>query len=279
MIKYGKEISKFKNLIIIIVLIILYFFVSSNNKEQIGRPIVAPNNVMLKTFVSEELKVIQGYGLTIELKDTRDIYSLITKKIKKIGGLIDSFNSYNYIGNELAYNFVLEIPSDKVVETIDCFKSLGVVKSENSNAINVFERYSDNENKLKSLYSRRDRLKKMIDDKTGKISDILAIDKELTNVKFEIERLENLNKKIDKNVEYSKLELNILPKIKVNLFNNSQWQISTSWNEAVNKSIIFGQKIIDFIFDIVALLPIIILVFILVFTISKIKNIILRRKK
>ena len=56
-----------------------------------------------------------------------------------------------------------------------------------------------NENRLKNLYARRERLRKMMNEKTDKISDILSVDRELSNVQLEIERLEKNNKNIDKN--------------------------------------------------------------------------------
>lgn len=277
----------FKNLSLIIILcILLYIFIDNDNinnspiysdqyaGESYAERLSAP---MLKSSMNMETyetgsKVVRGYGLSIEVKDTSNIYSVISTEITKVEGFIDSFNSYNYTGNELAYNFSLRIPTDKIDNIIGYFKSLGIVKNENSDAVDLTEQYSDNENRLKNLYSRRDRLRKMMENKTEKLSDILAVDRELSNVQIDIERLEKSNTKIDKDVEYSKLELSILPKIKVNTLNDSQWQISTSWSKAVNKFIMLGQKSIDYIFQFITLLPIIIVFATLIFLIKKFTN-------
>ena len=110
----------------------------------------------------------------------------------------------------------------------------------------------------------------MMDEKTDKLADVLAVDRELTNVQNEIERLEKNNKNIDKNVDYSSLELSILPKVKINSLNNSNWQVSNSWNNAVNDFILFGQKSIDFLFKIITFLPVIIILVIFGLLIKKI---------
>lgn len=279
MLKYLKEINGLKTAIIIIVLVLLYFFTGINKNEQNVPNIATSDNVrMLRATFNDDSKIIKGYGLTIEVKNNKDIYSLVIDEINKINGLIDSFNSYNYTENQLAYNFVLRIPSEKINETISYFKSIGTVKSENVNAVDVSEQYLDTSNRLKNLYSRRNRLREMMKDKTAKLADIIAVDRELTNVQIEIERLETANKNIDKNIQYSKLELNVLPEIEINLFNDSQWQISTSWKKAINKSIIFGQKSVDFIFDLITLLPYIILLAILIIVIKRFSIIFIKNK-
>jgi len=279
-----EKIKKLNNhiVIIIILFVLLYIFIGNNNKadnQYIAKQDIEEsyNAPMLKTSMRAvnyevESKIVRGYGLTIEVKNTSNIYSVIIDEMTKVAGIINSFNSYNYTENDLAYNFVLEIPTDKIDSSIEYFKSLGIIKNENSNADDLTEQYSDNENRLKNLYSRRERLRKMMENKTEKLSDVLAVDRELNNVQTEIERLEKSNKKIDKNVEYSKLELTIEPKIKVNSLNDSQWQVSTSWNKAINKFIIFGQKSIDYIFQFITLLPIIIIFVLLVVLVKKIKN-------
>ncbi|MDD2840666.1 MAG: DUF4349 domain-containing protein [Rickettsiales bacterium] len=279
----------FKNIVIVVfLLVLLYIFIGSDDKnnqydgqqQYATRSLDASNNSipMLKassmSVGNYEIgsKIVKGYGLTIEVKDTSNIYSLITNEVAKVNGFVDSFYSYNYVKNELAYNFVLKIPTEKIINNIEYFKSLGLIKNESSDATDLTEQYSDNENRLKNLNSRRDRLRKMMDNKTEKLSDILAVDRELSNVQIEIERLENTNQKIDTNVEYSKLELNILPEIKVSSLNNSEWRVSTSWKKAVNKFIIFGQKGIDYTFEFITLLPIIIIFIILILLIKKITN-------
>ena len=85
-----------------------------------------------------------------------------------------------------------------------------------------------------------------------------------------IEKTQDLdNKNIDNNVSYSRLELSILPEIKVDSLNGSKWQVSTSWKRAVNDSIAFGQKTIDFVFRAITFIPII-LAIIIIFIVIKI---------
>lgn len=275
-----------KNIVLLIVLlVILYLFLGNkgsnnintnyakNSQDFVAAPrLMAANagdSMMTKSYNSTS-KIIKSYALTIEVNDSNDIYLKVENEINNLNASIIRFNSYNYFENELAYDFTIKIPTNEIQNAINYFKTLGIVKNESSNAIDVGNEYSDNENRLKNLYARRDRLRKMMNEKTDKLADVLAVDRELTNVQNEIERLEKNNKNIDKNVDYSSLELSILPKIKINSLNNSNWQVSNSWNNAVNEFISFGQKSIDFLFKIITFLPVIIVLVIFGLLIKKI---------
>lgn len=275
-----------KNIVLLIVLLaILYLFLGNKNNNNIdanytnnSQDFVAAPRLMAtnmsdggvaKSYNSTS-KIIKSYALIIEVNDSNDIYLKVESEINNLNASIIRFNSYNYFENELAYDFTIKVPTNEIQNAINYFKTLGIVKNESSNAIDVGNEYSDNKNRLKNLYARRDRLRKIMDEKTDKLADVLAVDKELTNVQNEIERLEKNNKNIDKNVDYSSLELSILPKIKINSLNNSNWQVSNSWNNAVNEFISFGQKSIDFLFKIITFLPVIIVLVIFGLLIKKI---------
>ena len=275
-----------KNIVLLIVLlVILYLFLgnkknnnidanyTNNSQDFVGTPRLMATNMnnggVAKSYNSTS-KIIKSYALTIEVNDSNDIYLKVENEINNLNASIIRFNSYNYFENELAYDFTIKVPTNEIQNAINYFKTLGIVKNESSNAIDVGNEYSDNENRLKNLYARRDRLRKMMDEKTDKLADVLAVDRELTNVQNEIERLEKNNKNIDKNVDYSSLELSILPKIKINSLNNSNWQVSNSWNNAVNDFILFGQKSIDFLFKIITFFPVIIILVVFGLLIKKI---------
>lgn len=215
-----------------------------------------------------EQKMVKTFSLSIETKNVNKTKNDVLDRINNDGGIIDGFYTYNYYGNELAYNYTLKIPTDKIDAAIAYFKSLGIIKNESSSGIDMGEQYTDNQNRLKNLYARRDRLRKMMESKTEKLADIIAVDRELSNVQNEIEALENVNKNIDNNVSYSRLELSILPEIKVDSLNNSKWQVGTAWKRAVNDSILFGQKTIDFVFRAITFTPII-LAILIVFVVIK----------
>ncbi len=275
-----------KNILVIIaILILLYLFMGFSSSDIQPMPmqeaqydmVISPRMAKMSdsspmmlsarnyasTGVGSSEKIVKNFALSIESSDVEKAKSIVEDEVKKLNGLLDNFYSYNYSGNELAYNFSIRIPADKSDEAIEFFKTLGIIKSESSSAANVSEEYSDNKEKLKNLYLRRDRLREMMKVKTQNLSDVIAVDRELNNVQNSIDMLENANKKIDSNVSYSRIDLSIIPEVNIDNFNNSQWRISTSWKSAVNSLITFGQKSVDYGFKFITFLPVIIIVIIL----------------
>ena len=254
-------IKKYLFLTLSIVFLFYIFFIFNNKTNGIEYETQTPiTNLMMKTASysqdgvmlntnSSSSKLIKTFQITIEIKNNINIKSIID--------------------DELAYDFKIKLPVEKANDFITYIKTLGIVKSENSSTSDVIEQYQDNKNRLENLYIRRDRLRQMMKVKTEKLADIIAVDRELSNVQLEIERLEKNNQTIDRNVEYSTLNLSVLPEVKIQDLRNQNWQFNTSWAIAVNKLILFTQKTIDFIFTSIVFSPIIILAFALFYIVNK----------
>lgn len=266
-------------LFIIVVFILVYLFIGFKEPAQQqlqqynGYELTTSPNMMLasKSVTSQDFnndKIIKNFSLTIESFDTEKTISLVQNKIEEINAIVDNFYSYNYSSNSLAYNFSIKVPSEIANDVVNFFKTLGIVKSESTYATNTEEEYLYNQEKLKNLYIRRDRLREMMKTKTQNLSDTIAVDRELSNVQNTIDAIENTNKKIDKQVDYSKIELTIIPDIDINSFNNNNWRINKSWKSAVNSLISFTQKSIDYGFKFVTFIPVIITVSALLFAIK-----------
>ena len=239
--------------------------------------VAAPRVMMAKsagavnTISSQEnSKLVKSFNLSIEVKNVEKAKNKVENKVEELKGLINNFNSYAYgNSNQLAYNFNLQIPYDKVDSFVIYLKELGLIKNESSSIVDMQETYVDNENRLKNLKVRRDSLRKMMNTKTEKLSDILAVDRELNNVQNEIESLERRNQKIDNDVQLSRVNLSLVPEVIINKFTNPQWQLSTSWRQAVNQLVVFGQKTVDYSLKIIVFLPVIILVVFVAYFVKK----------
>lgn len=239
--------------------------------------VAAPRVMMAKsagavnTISSQEnSKLVKSFNLSIEVKNVEKAKNKVENKVKELNGLINNFNSYTYRNSsQLAYNFNLQIPYDKVDSFVIYLKELGLIKNESSSIVDMQETYADNENRLKNLKVRRDSLRKMMNTKTQKLSDILAVDRELNNVQNEIESLERRNQKIDNDVQLSRVNLSLVPEVIISKFTNPQWQLSTSWRQAVNQLIVFGQKTVDYGLKILVFLPVIILVIFVAYFVKK----------
>lgn len=278
--KKANDFIKENIILFLIVVFVLYKVLYNSNTPQnnIPQPL-ARNYVATKTMALDSAvdftnkKIAQNFSLTLSVDNIVKYQENIAELVKKYNGYIENFNSYTN-NNKQVLSLNIKVPSKNVNNYIKDIKGDNYVKSESYYTIDYTERYNDNENRLKNLYTRRDKLRNMMNTAKN-ITDIIAVDKELNNVQLEIERLEKNNLNIDKDVEYSNVNLTIEENIK-NIDNN--WSIKKSINEAINLLVIVCLALLNCLIIFITFLPLILLFIFLLFLIKKVYVYIKNRK-
>lgn len=211
-------------------------------------------------------KIVKNFNLTLVVSDVITTKNNIENELEKYKGYTSNFYSYEY-SNKKAISMELKIPSEKVDNYLNFVKKNGYIKSESFSSVDYTEQYNDNENKLKNLYSRRDKLRDMMKIQAKQLVDLLAVDKELNNTQIEIERLEKRNNKIQKDVDFSSVSITIEPEIIENK-DNKYWSIKKVFINALNLLVLFCHTVVEYAIFVVVFLPVIILT-IFIFYISK----------
>lgn len=191
-------------------------------------------------------KIIINGGVKIEVKNLETAKQQIETLVQNYQGKIRNYYSYYLNNNNLAYNFSLRIPSGSLNDFMREIEGLGIKKSENMNITDITETYYDNENKLKNLTLRRDRLRQLLSTNTKKLSDIIEVERELSNVQTQLENLQRTQLHNDNDVAYASFNVELIPEIVINT-NENHWSFSQSVKKAINFLISFGQRTIEVI--------------------------------
>ncbi len=205
---------------------------------------------------AKERKIIKNGSLSVEVADTEKARNEAELQVKSLGGEITNMNSWEVRPGILSYNFTLRIPSDKLEDAMEKLSFLGVKKSESISTNDITAQYSDTENRLKNLKSRRDRLRELMDRKTKDLGDVLSVDRELSNVQMQIENLERMQTRRDVNVSYSTLNLTLMPETQIGDVADPHWTMQKSWRIAINDLIQSSHGIADKLIKVVAYIPI-----------------------
>ena len=192
-----------------------------------------------------ERKIVRNASLQVEVSDTEVARKLVEQKVAELNGHITNLNSYEVRQGILSYNFTVRIPAKKLEKTMDVFTNLGVKKSESINEQDITAQYTDTESRLKNLEVRRDRLRELMERDTDKLSDILQIDRELSNVQQQIENYERTLKRHDTNVTFSTINLSVQPEPQIGDFQTPEWTVKKSWKQSVNDLISSLKNIFD----------------------------------
>ena len=164
------------------------------------------------TNISSDEKLIQTIGLEIETKQYTTTISDIEALVKSLGGYIQS----SYIPrpkaevefSNLQANLVVMIPTKSIEDFIlEAGKSSNIV-SESREAYNVTDSYRDTKARITTLKAKELRLLELL-NQSGSLSDLLMIENELSNTRYEIERLESTILDYDKRIEYTQFNLSV----------------------------------------------------------------------
>lgn len=175
---------------------------------------VSNSTSIVNTSQNSGHKVIQTGEISLETLKFDETVSKLNNYIASVGGYIESSSIQG--NNNAAYgtrsrrtaNFVFRVPQGKYSQLFIDVKGFGSVVSEQSRGEDITDKYFDTEAHLKTLKIQEERLLDLL-KKADKMQDILAIEKELENVRYQIESLTGTIKKWDSLVNLSTVTINV----------------------------------------------------------------------
>lgn len=180
-----------------------------------------PEEKAKTTITTDERKIIKNADIQLETLEFDKTNSSILSKTEQVSGYVESSNitgtsitNGNTISNRNS-RFVLRIPKNNFDKFINDLGSIGNITSKTVSGSDVTSQYFDTEAHLKSLQVEEDRLLELL-KKTGDLKDIIEVEKELTNVRYQIENLTGTLKKWDNLVDYCTINLMVSEVQKIN---------------------------------------------------------------
>jgi hypothetical protein len=131
----------------------------------------------------------------------------------------------------------LRVPAAELAATLAELKSLGHVETESQSGEEVTQQHADLVARLKNSRQTEQRLQAILLQRTGKISDVLAVEEEISRVRGEIEEMEAEQKSLEHRVDFATVELHISEEYKARLNNTSP-----SSSTRIHNSLVAGYK-------------------------------------
>ncbi len=135
-------------------------------------------------------KLILAHSVTIEVAELQNALQTLARLAEVSGGYTNaSARSRNEDGSS-AGSIEMRIPPAKAGNVMEKLRSLGLVMNESSSGEDITEEYVDLEARLKNMKASENRLQGLLLRQTQKLADVLAVERELTRVRGEIEAYE-----------------------------------------------------------------------------------------
>ncbi len=157
-------------------------------------------------------KIIRSANVELETKEFDKTTNIITEKTNFLGGYIESSSisggrpvNKEDFRNRVA-SFRLRIPEKSFEQLLLDFSDIGNVIKIERGGEDITSQYFDTEARLKSLSIQEERLLDIL-RKADKIEDIINLERELSNVRYQIESYTGTLRKWDNLVSFSTIDL------------------------------------------------------------------------
>ena len=146
--------------------------------------------------------------------------SLITKEfdkaranleaiLKRHRGYFGELKVGGATGSGRTFAATLRVPADQLDATLADVKTLGRLESESQSGQDVTSQYVDLQARLANARNTEQRLTDLLRNRTGKLSDVLDVERELDRVRGEIEQMEAERKTMSNQVSFATLNATI----------------------------------------------------------------------
>lgn len=182
---------------------------SEGSKADVG--LESGTGVVSDTSQISGQKLIKDVGMSVETKTFDEFMETIKGQVANLGGYVESSDvsggSYQYENYRSGY-IVARIPADKLVGFVNLVKEKGNVIRSNEQTTDVTLQYVDIESHLKALKIEQETLLGLLENAT-KMEDVIAIQSQLTQVRYEIESNESQIRTYDNLVNYSTVRIDV----------------------------------------------------------------------
>lgn len=204
----------------------------------------------LKDSLDGQGKIIRNGIIQMETLSFDETVEQILNKTNSMGGYVQSSNISGRSIEAKSYKesrrgeFILRIPKTKFDSFISDIGNMGSITNQQISTEDVTASYFDTQAHLKSLNIQEERLLELL-KKTGELKDIIALENELSSVRYEIESLSGNLKKWDNLIDFCTLNITVYEvyKIKENPASFGE-KIANGFVDSVKSLMDFGKNFI-----------------------------------
>lgn len=161
-----------------------------------------------KLLLSQDIsqKLVRSGGINFQSED-------IEKDYAKIKSMLGGFNAYlenenqNNDNYRKSYNLNIRVPSERYDSLLNSISGIAFkVESKYSNVDDVTERYYDLQNRIQNKKELEIRYREIL-SKANQVKDILEIERNLNEVRTDIEMMEGQFNFLSKQIQFSSLQV------------------------------------------------------------------------
>jgi Domain of unknown function (DUF4349) len=164
------------------------------------------------TASSDDRKFVRNASLDLEVRSFDEALRNITNFAKDAGGYVATNSSQKQENGKLRGDIVVKVLPENLDDFLGKLRALGELKNQTLTTQDVGKQYLDTDARLRNAHVLEQRLVEMLEKNSGKVSDLLEVEKELGRVREQIEQLEGEIKFMDTQVQFATVTIRLSEK-------------------------------------------------------------------
>lgn len=161
--------------------------------------------------------VIRTATLRLVAKDFTNVRQTVEAIVSQAGGFVDQITVTGDTSTARVLRGTLRVPGDRLPEALARLRQIGQVVEDTQGSQDVTDQIVDLDARLASARATEKRLTELLRNRTGKLSDVLEVERELARVRLDIERLDAEKTNVGRRVSYATIDVTITEERKAGL--------------------------------------------------------------
>ena len=172
----------------------------------------APSSAETPAAEVANRKLIRNANVDLEIASFDDAVQKITAFANEERGYVATTNSQKQANGKLRGQVIVKVLPENLDRFLQKIRGLGQLKNQTLGTEDVTKAYFDTDARLKNARVMEQRLIEMLKMKTGKVSDLLQVEKELGRVREDIEKMQGELKYWDSQVQLATVTISLAEK-------------------------------------------------------------------
>lgn len=157
-------------------------------------------------------KLVRDASLDLEVKNYDAALDGITSIAAGNSGYVATKNSARLPNGKMSGTVVVKVLPSRLDDALLQIRALGELKNQSLSTRDVTKEYFDTDARLRNARKMEERLLALLDTVKGKVSELLAVEKELARVREQIEEMQGELKVYDSLVQYATITISLREK-------------------------------------------------------------------
>jgi hypothetical protein len=154
-------------------------------------------------------KIVYDAHVELAVEDFSGVPQRVIELVKKFEAYVSHSNLSGSAGENRSATWTIRVPVDRFEEFVNAAKGLGEVVNVGTHSRDVSEEYYDVEARIRNKTKEEQRLLELLEERPGKLEDVIAIERELSRVREELERMQGRMRVLTDLTSLTTVELSI----------------------------------------------------------------------